>query len=298
MGQVDVQEALTAIEQANLFLIPLDNRREWFRYHRLFRDLLRHRLKQEILVDELHTLHRQSAIWFGKHRLIDEAVHHFLAATEPEMARTLVENHALSAIKAGYVHIAHTWINMLPDAFIRASLRLCLDRAWYYVVMEQHQQLASLLATIHRELSRHTLPNRAELEQELSALQNLLSAYQAAYDRADNQTAFAFGQQALAQLQEDEHFARSWVYLLLISVAVNLGQMDQAVEYAQTAYELCQTTGNRTGSLWAVGLLARAHILRAERPAIERTYQRAFVYARDQGWEYLPYMGTIYQDYG
>ncbi len=84
------QAMLEQLEQANLFLTPLDDERLWYRYHQLFAEALRHRLqrRQPALVPELH---RRASTWYEQHGLVRDAVHHALAAADFEQAVRLME---------------------------------------------------------------------------------------------------------------------------------------------------------------------------------------------------------------
>jgi len=92
-GRTDSQVMLEAIERANLFLLPLDEVRRWWRYHHLFADLLRARL-QQAHPDRVPALHRNAAAWLERRGLVDDAIRHALAAGEVEWAARLVEQHA------------------------------------------------------------------------------------------------------------------------------------------------------------------------------------------------------------
>ena len=87
-GEASGQAVLEQLEQANLFLMPLDDERLWYRYHQLFAEALRHRLqrRQPDLVPELH---RRASAWYEQHGLVREAVHHALAATDFALAARL-----------------------------------------------------------------------------------------------------------------------------------------------------------------------------------------------------------------
>ena len=76
----DSRELLLALEQANLFIVPLDESRQWYRYHRLFADLLRHRLEIES-PDGIAHLHRRACQWYADHGFPADAIHHALAAS-------------------------------------------------------------------------------------------------------------------------------------------------------------------------------------------------------------------------
>ena len=92
IGEVDsawnVRACLDWIERSELFIIPLDDRREWYRYHHLFQELLQQRLSAEMTPDQVNTLHCQASAWFEEHGLLDEALQHALAAGDLDLAVT------------------------------------------------------------------------------------------------------------------------------------------------------------------------------------------------------------------
>ena len=75
-------------------------------------------------------LHRRAALWYEQHSLIDDALSHYLAAQDTQAAACLVEANAMLAFRRGDVHLAHEWLEALPEEAIRANLRLCFDSAW------------------------------------------------------------------------------------------------------------------------------------------------------------------------
>ena len=89
-GGRDGQTTLERLEQANLFIVPLDDERRWYRYHHLFADVLRHRLAltQPQNVPEYH---RRASVWFEQQGLVAEAIHHALVGQDFEHAATLIE---------------------------------------------------------------------------------------------------------------------------------------------------------------------------------------------------------------
>ena len=91
-GRTDSQALLEQVERANLFLMPLDEVRGWWRYHHLFADLLRARLQEE-QPGQAAQLHRNVAAWHEEHGLADEAIRHALAAGDPVWAARLIERH-------------------------------------------------------------------------------------------------------------------------------------------------------------------------------------------------------------
>src|SRR5205085_183278 len=102
-AQDDSQAQLDALERANLFLVALDDERQWYRYHRLFAQMLRQRL-QQTWPDRLPDLHCRASIWFEQQGLVAEAVEHALAAEDWERAARLIEQSGLLAVVRGQVH--------------------------------------------------------------------------------------------------------------------------------------------------------------------------------------------------
>ena len=89
------QETLEYLERANLFIVPLDNDRQWYRYHHLFGDLLRKRLGQSLTAEEIAEHHIRASQWYEDHGLELEAFQHAAAANDIERAERLMESKAM-----------------------------------------------------------------------------------------------------------------------------------------------------------------------------------------------------------
>ena len=94
-----IQATLDWLERSNVFIIPLDERQGWYRFHHLFRQLLQQRLQVHSSTEELATLHRRASAWYAEQGLIEEAIEHALAAGDASGAANLVEAHFLPAFK-------------------------------------------------------------------------------------------------------------------------------------------------------------------------------------------------------
>jgi LuxR family maltose regulon positive regulatory protein len=143
MGRDDGQTMLETLAQANLFILPLDDERHWYRYHHLFADLLRHRL-QQTLPAQWPDLHRRAATWYEQHGFINEAIHHALQAEAyPEAAR-LVEVNAFTALKQGEVMTVLGWLDRLPQETVHAHPWLSVWHAWALLLTGQVVQLSRM----------------------------------------------------------------------------------------------------------------------------------------------------------
>ncbi|HEV3464428.1 MAG TPA: AAA family ATPase, partial [Actinomycetota bacterium] len=128
-GRDDSQALLEQIERANLFLVPLDEQRRWWRYHRLFADLLQARLRQQAPGREAE-LHRAAAAWCEQHELGDDAIRHALAAADPEWAARLIERHLEEQIlRRSEGATMARWLSALPAEVVRSRPRLCFAQA-------------------------------------------------------------------------------------------------------------------------------------------------------------------------
>ena len=111
------QETLEELEQANLFIIPLDNNRNWYRYHHLFGELLRQRLAQQPEAADLTAeLHTRASIWYEAQRLDVEAFQHATAANGVDRATRLVEGDGMPLLFRGAVMPVLDWLASLPTA--------------------------------------------------------------------------------------------------------------------------------------------------------------------------------------
>jgi ATP/maltotriose-dependent transcriptional regulator MalT len=129
IGRTDSQQLLEAIERANLFLMPLDEVRGWWRYHHLFADLLRARLARE-RPERVPALHRAAAAWSEAHGLVDDAIRHALAADDHEWVLRVAEQHITAAMARSEGATLTRWLAALPTEVVRSRPRLCLLQAY------------------------------------------------------------------------------------------------------------------------------------------------------------------------
>ncbi|WP_236038242.1 LuxR C-terminal-related transcriptional regulator [Ktedonobacter robiniae] len=129
MTQDACQHMLEEVERANLFVVPLDERRQWYRYHDLFREVLLARLLAR-QPDVLPLLHIRAAHWYEGQSEIREAIMHALAAPDFSYAADLLEQAAPVFWLNGEARTIHNWVLALPNAVLRAHLRLTLNAAF------------------------------------------------------------------------------------------------------------------------------------------------------------------------
>ncbi len=127
---VSGQEALAYLQRANLFLIPLDNERRWYRYHHLFADFLRQRAATSIEGESMAELHTRASLWYEDNGYEAEAFHHAVAAKDFERAANLAELSWQGMDSTFQFATWLSWVKKLPDAWIRARPMLSVEYAW------------------------------------------------------------------------------------------------------------------------------------------------------------------------
>ena len=145
-GRDDSREMLRKIEANNLFLIPLDGEREWFRYHHLFADSLR----TEMGKAERAEVHARAAIWFEKQGDLPEAVKQALAAGEMTEAARLIDAASLEMLTQSERELAtlRDWLEALPDEILRANSGLFVGKPWALFLTGRPREAAAFLAGI------------------------------------------------------------------------------------------------------------------------------------------------------
>ncbi len=120
---------LEGLERTNQFVIPLDASRQWYRYHQLFAELLRHELdRAEPRLAPL--LHRRASAWHRQHGSIAEAIGHATSAGDLADARELIAAHWNAYINEGLAETVEAWLHRLPPAMVTEDARMCLVMGW------------------------------------------------------------------------------------------------------------------------------------------------------------------------
>ena len=135
-GNRDGQETLVALDRANLFIVPLDEERQWYRYHHLFADLLQRRLHQT-RADAVPQFHRRASGWYEQHGVPSEAIRHALRSEDHAWAADLIEKHADLAWESGQHARLAGWLAQLPESLIFNRPLLCIYHSWYQFISGQ-----------------------------------------------------------------------------------------------------------------------------------------------------------------
>jgi ATP/maltotriose-dependent transcriptional regulator MalT len=215
-GRAGGQAMLQHIEQAGLFLVPLDEVRGWWRYHHLFADLLRARLKAE-QPERVQGLHRAAAAWYDRHDLADEAVRHALAASDWDWAARLVERHVETLLGRSEGDTLRRWLSSLPELAVSSRPRLALARAYGAAMGFQVESLEALLDDAEQaQAAADDETYEDPAGRPVSVLANVPAGIaflraSAARLRGDAVLAAEYNRKALAQLHESDWLMHCFV---------------------------------------------------------------------------------------
>jgi LuxR family transcriptional regulator, maltose regulon positive regulatory protein len=238
----DGQQMLERLEHANLFTIPLDADRSWYRYHHLFAGFLRERLRQTEpeLVPELHI---RAAGWHERSGFAEEAVGHALDAEDFEGAARLVEGSAREMLARGEVSLLAGWMEALPEELLRSRPRLCIPYAWALLITGRLEDAEERVRDAERV-------GDGELSGEAAAVRaNLVRA------QGDVPGSIELSRESLGLLSEDDFALRGVIYLNLGSAYWMTGNLKAARESFAEASAASRRAGNIYVALLAMRML-------------------------------------------
>ncbi|MGZ4434123.1 MAG: LuxR C-terminal-related transcriptional regulator [Trebonia sp.] len=305
-GRDDGRRRLEILERGNLFVVPLDDQRQWYRYHHLFADALRARL----LAQDPHRvpgLHEAASRWHAENGMLADAVVHAIAGDDVDRAADLVELALPDLRKHRQDRTLRQWLRALPDDVVRGRPLLAAFLAWTRL-SEGDLDGAQLWlddAERAREAVRPEamMPNpgspaeaaRARNE-ELRTLPATIAAYRAtiAQARGDIDGTVAYARHALELAGPDDHLARGAAAGFLGLAAWAAGDPGTAVDTFSTAVASLHKAGNIADELGATVVLASMWLTRGRPAEARRLYERALASAERHEGSLLSTTGDLH----
>jgi len=273
-GHDDSAGTLAQLEHDNLFLVPLDDKRQWYRYHHLFADLLRHQLTaigQHLGCAPEQTLHRRASVWYQDHDLPDEAIHHAFASGDTDRAADLIDDAAPACLARGELPRLLAWLERLPDGLLHRRPELCLHAAWVRLLNGRWD-----LALPHLERAEQLAPTAPSTDRRDAVLGAAASirAYRAV-ELPDAPSAVEHAQEALDRLPDDDAIGRSIAAYTL----GNARRLGNDLEGAADAFSEAIALGRAADVLHivapSVSALCRIHVSRGQLRRAARTCREA-----------------------
>ena len=222
-GEQNGQAMLEALERENLFVIPLDDRREQFRYHSLFSDFLQAELQQR-LPHEVDRLHQRASLWYLEHDLPEQAFRHAAAGEDTELVTQIFERYLVAKLVGGEIRLVKGWLDSLPQSWLTRYPMVVLARAGILLATGRFEECARCLD----EVAQLPFASKEEADLHLgraTALRCNIACFQNDLARAE-----AFAAKALQVLPADELDFRAGIYGALGDTYRRNGRWAQALD--------------------------------------------------------------------
>jgi len=251
-GKQNGEATIELLSKWNLFVIPLDEYRQWYRYHHLFVELLRYKLDQ-LPAGRVVELHERASSWYAENDLISEAVYHAMAAKNFNRAADLIEPVTSLLIGRGEIKTVHDWIETFPKTFLKKRPRLCITLAWVFNLNNTGTAIEPLLQDAERALDEAGYDETTEAEVRGHAA--TLRGY-AALQQNNPPQALQHMTNALAWLPEEELYMRSIVSFTQ-GVILKRGCVWGA---AEETLKVAEKYGRASGN-YSIALGSRIHLI-------------------------------------
>jgi LuxR family maltose regulon positive regulatory protein len=258
-GEADT-DIIDYLDRSNLFLIPLDDHREWYRYHHLFADFLHQRLRESER-DTMPELHRRASEWFENEGLVDESIQHALAAGDMERATRLVDGIAADLLVRADSNKLLKLVEQLPSDLCKGYPMLCILHAWALLFMGDLERVEPALSLVEsNQTNVPGTPNPGYLK--------TVRAYLASR-QGDLHQSIQLSEQALEEMSEvtPDRFTLIFRGSAVIWLGLNhrlLGNLDKARELFLEAAEINQKAGNYYAALASFEQLAELALIRGQ----------------------------------
>jgi LuxR family maltose regulon positive regulatory protein len=234
------QSMLEQIERANLFIIRLDEERRWYRYHHLFAEVLRGRLRRQH-PHRIAELHRRASAWFAAQGLTDEAIHHAFAGSDYLAAAELIEGYGETLFIRGATDLLSKLIASVPDEVRRLRPRLLIYEAFFLALSQRPDEAErNLIAAEHTKIyAQATGAARDALHAEGDVVRTMILLGKSQFHEA-----IRVGRRALQHLPQSANRMRGTALQRMGTASSWLGDIPASIRYYRHALKLAEALNN------------------------------------------------------
>ncbi|EMI44177.1 response regulator [Rhodopirellula sp. SWK7] len=220
------------LRQENLFIVPLDARERWFRYHHVFQNLLTQQLDKTHPASEVRDLHGRASDWFSQQGMIDEAIRHALAAGRSEQAAEIVADARLKTLTRDASYELERWLALLPESIIGERPELLLARVWVLYFHLRFEEVPAVLDQLEPLIAERQLLDGASA----SGMRGEVDLFRGYLEFFAGNCADSLGHlhHAMERIPADHHPALSETDLVVGLASQMDGQREQALQRLQS----------------------------------------------------------------
>ncbi|MCJ7542328.1 MAG: response regulator [Desulfobacterales bacterium] len=287
---------LDVLKNQNLFIVGLDPKNRWFRYHHLFQQLLKDQLMLHRSSEEIVALHSRAGNWFAENNLIDEAIRHLLAAGDVIGAAQLVEENRQTMLDSDRWYVFEKWLSMLPDTVIQQRPILLLAHVWILYHQFDIPAIPSIIDAVEAHLKDDPMEQhlRGEIEffrgyicyfqnkgsHSLKHLQEALKLVPEKYHEIRGQIEILYGLARQMQGQKEDavktltdllyhkeppfSVRKTRLLVTLVYIHIISGDLDSAFVINQQLFDFATKNNYIYAKVWSVYLKGLIHFYRNE----------------------------------
>jgi LuxR family maltose regulon positive regulatory protein len=286
-------EILSTLEKKNLFLIPLDAERQWFRYHHLFADLLRVRLNQAGPKLKFE-LFKHASAWYAQNGSMEEAIQYAVMAQDWERAAELMEREIQAFLERGQLSRVMDWVALLPVEVSAQRIWLLFQQAYVLGLAHRMKEFMPLLAAEEQALEGLER-NQTVSREEINRLRCNLCFHQGyfAIVKNDPQQAMQLALEGIRILPPDAPWEESWLFWLRAYASRSLNRLGEAVEGFQEAFQAAQKHGNLWNDMVCLTDLAMVYHLLGDLKKACDLYFKALELGKQRGAAGHSYLNRV-----
>jgi LuxR family maltose regulon positive regulatory protein len=247
LNRIDSQTILEKLEKNNMFVIPLDEERNWYRYHHLFAELLKQRIQlrdKEAVIE----LHNKACIWFEKQFMFDFAIGHALAIKNHEKSIQLIGEVVEKMWKNGQHAAIIKYGDLLPDELIKKNADFCLYYSWILIIAGQIQKAEPFLVSAEI-ITMQIINDNNSSKENVNYNKKLLGKISVADAYLNSVTAnaektFHYSKTAMAYLSEDDPMWFSWGWYSIGMAEMSRENFKECIKAFENALEYGKKSGN------------------------------------------------------
>ncbi|MEJ2707214.1 MAG: LuxR C-terminal-related transcriptional regulator [Anaerolineales bacterium] len=292
-GLLKCQPILESLERANLFLVPLDDERQWYRYHHLFADLLRTQLQNSIGDQGLARLHLRASAWYEQNGSILEAIHHASLAFDFERIERLIEQNYIEMVNRGEMSYVRYWMGKLSKELVYRRPWLCLyealNRSWFGQLEEANLLLNEAEKHIRPETSiKDSTPDTQTMRGYHAYVQSRITAMQ-----GDIRRAIDLGHRALEYTPAENLGLQIEMGITLGFEYFLYGDFENANQILDKTIRSSNTVRAINTPVAAYCILARIHVHQGLLHEAYELYQKAAQLTHQADGQYLGATGLV-----
>jgi LuxR family transcriptional regulator, maltose regulon positive regulatory protein len=255
LNRNDSRLILETLDKNNMFIVPLDDERHWYRYHHLFADLLKQRLQQKeqmVIID----IHKKACEWFEQNNMVDSAIEHALEIKNYEKSIQLLGEVVERMWENGLHAAILKYGNLIPDELIKNNPGFCLYYAWILISTGKPEQAKPYL-TSAENVTKNRLNDKNISRENMDYNKNLLGRIFVALAYLNSneerpERIIEYCEKAMENLKEDNPLWFSWIWFSY-GIAYNAGG---DIQESNRAFKKAWEYGEKSGNLYLISAIA------------------------------------------